>query len=133
MNMATLIQAVRQIQASDKRWIPEELQGNSFFGNTDLWEYFALGDLDNECQWCRGYAAQIFTGAQLRQVFPDLQIEGEDDIYPNVHMTLWGRETCKCVLVRVNQEAVHPEDVVVWTGENTPVYWKGEYNERLTK
>lgn len=126
-----LTQAVQAI--IDKSWIPEELQGNSFFGNYDLWEYFALGDLDNECEWCRRYATQTFTGTQLRQVFPDLEIQDEDNIYPNVHMTLWGKETCKCLLIRINQKETHPEEQVVYTGEKTPVYWKGEYLERIPK
>jgi hypothetical protein len=114
MQMQTLIQAVRQIQSGDKRWIPEELQGKSFFSNYDYWEYFELGDPDSECEYCKEYASKTFTGAQLRREFPDLIIEDEDDIYPNVHMTLWGKETCKCLLIRVNTALIRPEDLVFY-------------------
>ena len=129
MFTTTLIQAVRQIQNGDKRWIPEDLRGNSFFGNTDLWTYYALGPTTTECTFCTGYNQQSFTGAQLRQVFPDLEIEDEDTIYPNVHMTLWGTETCKCLLMREIEDR-NPEDLVIWMGEKTPMYKEGEYVPR---
>ena len=128
MQLTTLVQAVRQIQASDKRWIPQELEDYRFFGNYDLWEYYELGDPESECEFCKVYANQVFTGAQLRNVFPDLEIEGPYDIYPNVHMTLWGAKTCKCKLIRVNQEKItNPEQLVVYTGEKTPYYTKEGY------
>lgn len=111
----------------DKSWIPEQYRGISYFSNYDLWEYFELGASTGECEFCKKYSGQTFTGAQLRQVFPDLVIQGEDDIYPNVHMTLWGKETCKCTLIRVNTEVVKPETLVVYTGERTPYYTKEGY------
>ena len=125
----------RQVQAAvqavkaviDKSWIPEEYRGTSYFGNYDLWEYFELGASTSECEFCKQYSGKTFTGAQLRQVFPDLEIIGEDDIYPNVHMTLWGKDTCKCQLIRVNTGVVKPETLVVYTSERTPYYKKGEY------
>jgi hypothetical protein len=41
-----------------------------------------------------------FSGSQLRTVFPDHKWEGED-IYPDVHKTLWGiPDTCACLLIR---------------------------------
>lgn len=131
MRPSTLIQVARAVQAViDKSWIPQELQGTSFFGNNDLWEYFELGDPDVECLYCKRYANMAFAGSQLRQVFPDLVIQGPDDIYPNVHQTLWGKETCKCQLIRVNTQAAHPEELVFYNGPKTP-YWTPEgYTER---
>lgn len=119
MTMQETLEAVCAVEAFEKarQRIPEELLGVGFFGAYDLWEYYELGDVNSECEYCKEYGGKAFAGNQLRTIFPDLIIEDEDTIYPNVHMTLWGKETCQCSLIRVNTEKVKPESLVFWTGD----------------
>jgi hypothetical protein len=115
--MISIVEQVVQsvVSANDKRWIPENLEDYTFFAHTDYWEFFSENpDLDTICEYCNRYDTQAFMGAELRSQFPDLQIQDQDFIYPNVHMTLWGKETCKCILRRVNVEKVKPESLVFY-------------------
>jgi len=51
------------------------------------------------------FDGQTFTGSQLRSVFPHHYWVG-DDIYPNVHKTLWDVDsTCSCLLIREPEDA----------------------------
>ena len=104
-----MISAVQAVAAVKR--IPEEWHIKTFFSIYDLWQYYGLGDPESECETCLGYDGKVFSGDQLRHVFPDLIIEGPDDIYPNVHMTLWGKDTCKCKLIRVNLDKVNVENL----------------------
>lgn len=110
------VSAVEAVYKAKQR-VPEELYGFSFFGAYDIWEYYELGDPDSECVYCKEYGAKVFSGNQLRSIFPDLIIEDEDTIFPNVHKSLWGADTCKCKLIRLNKEKVKPESLVFWIGE----------------
>ena len=74
-----------------------------------------IGDPDSECEYCEWFDGKTFTGAQLRFLFPDLKIIDRDEIHPRVHMTLWGKDTCKCRLYRRSKDysakpAVHIGD-----------------------
>ena len=75
----------------------------TFFSMFDVWTYIAEGPIDTNCPKCMELDAQDFQGSYLRAMFPDLVILDEDTIYPNVHMTLWGKPTCKCILRRTNE------------------------------
>jgi hypothetical protein len=79
--------------------IPDYLKHTHPYSANAFWTYYALGDADSKCNYCNQFDGQTFTGSQLRSVFPDHIFTG-DDIYPNVHMTLWGKDTCKCLLIR---------------------------------
>ena len=100
--MSILIQAVQAVrQTLDKRWIPEDLRDWSFFSTLDVWLYESENTKGNRCWSCEQFMGMTFFGDELRSMFPDLIIKSATEIYPNVHMTLWGKETCKCKLRRV--------------------------------
>jgi hypothetical protein len=98
----------------------------TFFGHYDVWTYIAEGPIDTNCPKCMELDAQDFMGAHLRQMFPDLMIMDEDTIYPNVHMTLWGKDTCKCILRRASE----PLDILdIYDGDNLEPYKKAPEDE----
>ena len=66
-----------------------------------LWQYMALGDPDTRCEHCDQLDGNIYTGEDLRRSFPDLIFYDADNVYPNLHMTLWARDTCKCLITRL--------------------------------
>ncbi len=86
--------------------IPQQLKDTSFFGHYDAWMFIAEGPWETNCPTCKDLAGQDFLGAYLRSMFPHLIILDEDTIYPNVHMTLWGVDTCKCVLRRLHEPII---------------------------
>lgn len=99
--MSVLIQVVKETDAY--RRIPEHLRETHPYSSLAFWTFY----LDTHhtpkgesCIYCQMFDGQTFTGSQLRSVFPDHKFEG-DDIYPDVHKTLWGIEgTCACLLIR---------------------------------
>ena len=82
--------------------IPADLADHSFFGKLDLWQYIAITD-DKTCETCLDYDTRFFLGDDLRLEFPDLKVIGEDMILAKVHITLWGQDTCRCVLQRITE------------------------------
>jgi hypothetical protein len=96
--MLRAIQAVQIVQ--DKKWIPEELSEWGFFSKLDVWHYISISDT-RRCWNCEQFDGLDFFGDELRSMFPDLTIESANVIAANVHMTLWGKDTCRCKLVRV--------------------------------
>jgi hypothetical protein len=61
------------------------------------------------------FDGQTFTGSQLRSVFPDHKWVG-DDIYANVHMTLWGKDgTCGCLLIREDEKWTQQPNLELWS------------------
>ena len=97
----------------------------SFFGAYDFWTYIAEGPIDTNCDKCTELDAQDFTGSQLRSMFPDLIVLDDDTIYPNVHQTLWGKDTCKCILRRVT-DGLDPTNFVAYEGDKLEPYQKDE-------
>ena len=91
-----------------RKRVPDDLRNTHPYSVTALWTYYNRTDHDPEgdtCIYCKMFDGQTFTGDQLRSVFPDHEWKG-NDIYPNVHKTLWGKDsTCACLLIR------EPEDV----------------------
>ena len=116
MQVLEVIKAVEAVEKARQR-IPEELYGKSFFGHYDLWMYIDTKDDENECDTCKGFRWTTIAGSELRSTFPDLTIWDENMILPNVHMTLWGADTCKCVLIRLDTEGedYKPERIVFYT------------------
>ena len=95
-----MLKAVQAVQAVlDKKWIPEELGEWSFFSKFDVWHYISISD-SKRCWNCEQFDGLDFFGDELRSIFPDLKIESANVIAANVHLTLWGKETCRCKLVR---------------------------------
>jgi hypothetical protein len=126
LSVVEALQAVEAFELEERRIIPDHLKDTHPFSSNTIWDYMALGDLKDECEWCKQYAGQSFAGSQIRQMFPDYEWEG-DDIRPNVHKTLWGTDTCKCLLVRVNLDVAHPEDIVFYSGSKVPSYTEDGY------
>lgn len=106
---------VLAVQEARKR-IPDNLKHTHPFSHYAVWDYMNLGDPQSECEHCLRYDGKQFTGDMLRTYFPDLMFDGED-ILPRVHVTLWGKDTCKCRLIRVNLDVASPTSIVVFTGE----------------
>jgi len=98
MNMLEAVMAVQVF--TDKRWIPEELEGSHFFGVSDVWHYISISD-DRRCQYCEEFDGFNYFGDQLRTFFPDLVIRSPNIIDAHIHKTLWNKDTCRCKLVRV--------------------------------
>jgi hypothetical protein len=122
LEVARVIEAVRLFE--ERRLIPAHLKDTHPFSQYALWDYVALGDLEDECETCRNFAGQQFMGSQIRSTFPDYTWDG-DDIRPNVHLTMWGKDTCKCLLIRV-MEPGDPTDNVVYTGGPVQPYSRDE-------
>ena len=114
--VAAAVQAVREAR---KRITFDTKK--TFFSNYDYWTYIAEGPIDTNCDKCAELDAQDFVGSQLRSMFPDLIVLDEDTIYPNVHMTLWGKATCKCILRRT-ESGLDPTNFVAYDGDNLQPY-----------
>ena len=105
-NPMEAVQIVSAVMEARKR-VPDYMQGTHPYSALTRWTYYLRGHHEPEgasCIYCQMFDGQTFTGSQLRSVFPDHRWAG-DDIYPNVHKTLWGIDsTCSCLLIR------EPED-----------------------
>lgn len=99
------VEAVEYTEAARKR-IPDHLKATHPYSVNALWTFYLDAHHQpktESCPYCIMFDGQTFTGDQLRTVFPDHTWEG-DDIRANVHETLWGTDTCACLLIR------EPED-----------------------
>lgn len=110
-NLISIVEVADFAEAISR--IPKQLRGKSFFGHYDVWMYVAEGPVETNCDKCREFDAQDFMGSHLRQMFPDLIVMDEDTIYPNVHQTLWGTDTCcqKGTLVTTDKGIVPIEQI----------------------
>jgi hypothetical protein len=82
------------------------------------WVYVAITD-SATCQYCLGYEARIFQNTDdldLLDIFPDFVQLSPVEVYPNVHMSLWGKETCRCRLFRMDND-----DLLKGEAPNKPV------------
>jgi len=119
------VQAVLSFEEARER-VPDHLKKSHPYSALALWTFYLDTHHQPEgesCMYCLMFDGQSFTGSQLRTVFPDHEWEG-DDIYANVHRTLWGEKanhTCGCLLVReADPEA--QTNLSIWTGLG--VDWK---------
>lgn len=105
-----------------RKRIPDHMQGTNPYSVNALWSFYARTHHDPEgetCNYCSMFDGKTFTGDQLRSVFPDHYWEG-DDIYPDVHKTLWGKEgTCACLLIRDDQKWGEPINLDLWSSIGT--------------
>ncbi len=120
--MISAVEAVLVVQEARKR-IPDDLKDTHPYSALALWTYYLRTHHEpkgDSCIYCQMFDGQTFTGAQLRSVFPDHEWVG-DDIYPNVHKTLWDVEgTCSCLLIREPKEELPYYDM--WSQIGTD--WK---------
>jgi hypothetical protein len=104
INAVLAVQQVQGLEEATKR-IPDHLKDTHPYSTNALWTFYLDTEHQPEgpsCPYCLMFDGQTFTGAQLRSVFPDHRWVG-DDIYANVHKTLWGDKadgTCGCLLIR---------------------------------
>ena len=131
VNLTQLIQAIQQVAA--KKRIPEHMRGTAPYSVNALWTFYLdtyRTPKGESCPYCKMFDGQTFTGDQLRSVFPDHKWVG-DDIHANVHMTLWGKDTCCCLLIREDEKWSKPMDLSFWT--DIGVDWtKGPFEPKLT-
>ena len=110
--------------------IPDHLKHTSPYSVNALWTFYARTHHDPEgetCNYCHMFDGQTFTGDQLRVTFPDHYWEG-DDIYPDVHKTLWGREgTCACLLIREDDKWGDEPNLSLWSDIGTD--WTKAFDE----
>jgi hypothetical protein len=119
------VQVILNLEEARKR-VPDHLKDTHPYSANAVWTYYTRSHHDPEgdtCPYCKMFDGQTFTGAQLRSVFPDHKWEG-DDIYANVHMTLWGKDgTCACLLIREPEDA-EKENFSLWSRMGTD--WREE-------
>lgn len=136
-----LVEAVEATETFEARQkarqrIPSYLKHTRPYSANTLWTYYERTHHDPEgetCNYCSMFSGQTFTGDMLRSTFPDHYFEG-DDIYPDIHKTLWGVEgTCACLLIREPTDV--PElNLELWTSigvdwKETPKTELEEYEE----
>lgn len=101
--MQSLIEVVNAVEAylldEAKQRIPKELRDKdlTFFSITNLYRYMGLSD-GKLCNQCAQYDGQTITGAELRSLFPWLEVDSANIIYPRVH------PNCRCLLIRYTPE-----------------------------
>ncbi len=93
--LPSIIEAVEVVEAVEgTQWIPDWLQGDTFFSEYDFWRFAAISD-DRLCFGCSIYDKMVFSGAELRFEFPYLEIVDANLIFAYIH------PNCRCVLTRV--------------------------------
>ena len=103
------VQVILTVQAVEKatKRIPTNLINTHPYRVNALWTYYLRTEHEpkgESCVYCEMFDGQTFPGSFLRVMFPDHRWEG-DDIYPDVHKTLWGISgTCACLLIREPDE-----------------------------
>jgi hypothetical protein len=121
---AAKLRPILSLSEARKR-IPDYMRNTNPYSANALWTFYLDTEHQPEgpsCPYCKMFDGQTFTGDQLRSVFPDHRWEG-DDIYANVHKTLWGDKsegTCGCLLIREPKENTDVFDM--WSQVGTD--WK---------
>lgn len=117
-----LVNLVNLTQLAAKQRIPTHLRDTHPYSVNALWTFYLDTEHQPEgpsCIYCKMFDGQTFTGDTLRTTFPDHKWMG-DDIYANVHMTLWGKDgTCGCLLIREDEKWSRPMDLSFWTDIGT--------------
>jgi hypothetical protein len=112
-----LVTLVNLTQLAAKQRIPEHMRDTAPYSVNALWTFYLDTEHQPEgpsCIYCKMFDGQTFTGDQLRSVFPDHKWMG-DDIYANVHMTLWGKDgTCGCLLIREDEKWGQRSELSLW-------------------
>jgi hypothetical protein len=119
--LLSAVEAVSEIISLEeaKKRIPNHMKSVKPYSAQTLWTYYNRADSDPEgetCNYCNMFDGQTFLGSDLRRMFPHHEWRG-DDIYPNVHKTLWNKDsTCSCLLIREPSDTVDLERVDLWSG-----------------
>jgi hypothetical protein len=94
------VYAVEAVEKAKQRLFHPDLVGKGIFSASTVWHYRGIYDSESQCEHCRGFDNKDYLGSALRLQFPDLEVIDEYTIYVNYHMTLWGKDTCRCYLWR---------------------------------
>jgi hypothetical protein len=127
MEVIQVINQVLSLEEATKR-IPDRLKDSHPYSANAVWIFYLDTDHTPEgpsCMYCQMFDGQAFLGSDLRAMFPDHYWKG-DDIYANVHKTLWGKDdTCACLLIREPSDSVDLENVDLWQGTIGTDWTKG--------
>ena len=100
MTEQAVVAAVAVYEAQKR--IPDDYKDQSFFGLQDIWTYITITD-DRTCDTCLMLDKGNYIGIDLRILFPNLEIISANQILPRTHMTLWGKDTCRCTMLRLTE------------------------------
>ena len=124
MQALEVLEAVLEVQGLEEasKHVPDHLKGSHPYSSNALWTFYLDTEHQPEgpsCIYCKMFDGKTFTGSQLRSVFPDHKWKG-DDIYANVHMTLWGvPDTCGCLLIREDEKWGAEPNLNLWSQMGT--------------
>jgi len=95
-----IVEAVEQVERLEEwetiKRIPDDLRGQSFFGEYDFWLFQTIEPSDDRiCFACTVLDKIIFTGLELRGAMPYLQIIDGNTILAGIH------PNCRCKLLRI--------------------------------
>jgi hypothetical protein len=129
LEAVAVVEQVIGLEEATKR-VPDHLKPTHPYSSLALWTFYLDTEHQPEgesCLYCKMFDGQTFTGDQLRTVFPDHRWVG-DDIYANVHMTLWGKDgTCGCLLIREDEKWSEEPNLSLWSQIGTD--WTEEPKE----
>lgn len=112
--VSRVVASVREADAKSR--LPEYARGTGVYSSMTVWHYVSENSKGNQCPYCMENNGKDILGSAIRLRFPDHIVVAPDLIYVNLHMTLWGQNTCKCYLYReVGQQIANPETLY---GEN---------------
>lgn len=96
MSLIEIVEAVVAVQSVFEATsrIPSGMRGLTFYGAGDEWLFLESGH-KNMCDDCGSFNLQIFSGRELRRLFPYHRILDANTIEALVH------PNCSCFLVRV--------------------------------
>ena len=81
-------------------------QGYPLFHSSERWQYFTRPDLGEVCPVCQQYDQRIFSGDEIKTVFPYAEAWGEFyEVFPRTHMpdlSLFKGEPCHCEMRLLN-------------------------------
>ena len=126
IEVVQIIEEFEAVQEASKR-VPDHLKHTYPYSANALWTFYLDTEHQPEgpsCVYCKMFDGKAFTGSQLRSVFPHHKWVG-DDIYANVHRTLWGEkndDTCGCLLVRDDEKWGQEPNLDLWSQLGTD--WK---------
>jgi hypothetical protein len=96
--VSRLQQILKVVDATKRK--SQELENVTIYGKSDYWHYLLDSRFTN-CENCKKFDGLDFYGDEIRSIFPDHLVVSGSLIRVHVHMTLWGKPTCKCKLIRV--------------------------------
>ena len=98
LDIIGVVEAVLLVREARSR-VPADLKGYTFYGKDDEWLFLESGH-KNMCADCASFHLEVFSGRDLRRVFPNHAILDADSIAANMH------PHCSCLLIRVIKSGI---------------------------